>query len=270
MSRSPHRPWALLAALLATAATVTAQDVPKPERAEATWPGLKPSGEVLLPNGWSLKPAGRSTALGDFPILLAECPTEPVMAVLHAGYGVHEVVTLDLKSGQIVGRVTIPETFGGLVWTRDGKTLYVGGGHDDVVYGFDHAGGLLSNRSSIPLSVGERGERLPAGLALGNDEKTIWVTNAFGHSVTRLDRETGRVEAEIPTGKDSYPYGVAVDDQRGRVYVSLWNGARVAIIDAGTNAITGHLATEEHPNELLLARGGRFCTPPTPTAIPCR
>ena len=41
------------------------------------------------------------------------------------------------------------------------------------------------------------------------------------------------------------------------MYVSLWNHASVAVIDTETLKVVGSLPTQEHPNELLLARGGK-------------
>ena len=41
------------------------------------------------------------------------------------------------------------------------------------------------------------------------------------------------------------------------MYVSLWNHASVAVIDTETLEVAGSLPTQEHPNELLLARGGK-------------
>src|SRR5512135_3714141 len=54
---------------------------------QSVWPGLTPAGTVLLPSGWSLRPAGRQSRLGDFPVQVALQPSEPIVAVLHAGYG---------------------------------------------------------------------------------------------------------------------------------------------------------------------------------------
>ena len=65
-----------------------------------TWPGMTREGTVLLPNGWSLKPAGRQTKLGDFPVQIALHPSRPILAILHAGYGEHEVVTVDGSTGR--------------------------------------------------------------------------------------------------------------------------------------------------------------------------
>jgi len=232
-----------------------------PGAAKATWPGLARDGSVLLPNGWSLRPAGRQSRLGDFPVLAALHPSEPVLAVLHAGYGEHEVVTLDTASGKVIGRVALAETFSGLVWSKDGKKLYAGGGWDDVVYGFDHAGGLLANRVKFAFTepLKKNGRRGVAGLAVSADGKTLWAANVFGHTVARFDTAgDGKLTGEWPIGDDSYPYGVALDDATGRVYVSLWARSEVVVLDGGTGKEVGRWATEGHPNEMLLARGGKI------------
>ena len=37
-------------------------------------PGYRPDGSILLPNQWSLRPAGRQIELGDFPVNIALHP----------------------------------------------------------------------------------------------------------------------------------------------------------------------------------------------------
>ncbi len=265
--------------LVGRAATVVGQVVPeKPARAvEIVWPGLKPSGSVLLPNGWSLKPVGRQTPLGDFPILLAEHPSRPILAILHAGYGEHEAVTLDARTSRVIGRATIPETYGGMAWSADGAKLFVGGGFDDVVYAFDHADGLLTNRRTLSLHVGgaptvedattplprsrrgaDEAKGAVAGLAPSKDGSTLWVADAFAHQVVQLDLNAGKAVAEIALPKDSYPYGLTLDESRGRLYVSLWGRAEVTVLETAGRMVVGSWKTEEHPNEMLLTKGGRF------------
>ena len=100
----------------------------EPSKPEVTWPGMTRSGAVLLPNGWSLRPAGKQARLGDFPVVMAMHPSEPILAVLHAGYGEHEVVTLETETGKLIGRVALPETFAGLAWSPDGDPALRRGG----------------------------------------------------------------------------------------------------------------------------------------------
>jgi YVTN family beta-propeller protein len=227
-------------------------------RFQVTWPGLTPEGAVLLPSGWSLKPAGRQLRLGSFPMQIAIHPSEPVLAVLHAGYGEHEVVTVSTQSGRILGRVSIPQSFGGLVWSPEGRSIYVGGGFDDVIYRFDHGEGLLSGRRSISYPPSAAGPRVPSGMAISADGKTLWTANVHGHSVMRIDLGAGMVRHTVLLGEESFPYGLAWDEPGGRLYVSLWNRATVAVIDTQGNGRIEYVATQEHPNEMVLARGGKI------------
>src|SRR4051794_40056756 len=227
-------------------------------RQATAWPGMTAAGTVLLPNGWSLKPAGRQTRLGDLPVQIAVHPADPVLAILHAGYGEHEVVTLDAETGRVFGRVALPETFAGLAWSADGKQLYAGGGFDDVIYRFDHARGLLSNKAVLAYPKAGPARRVPGGLAPSADGKTLWAANVHGHSLSRLDIAAGTVRDTIPLEADSYPYGLAWDEKSHRLYVSLWNRAAVAVVDTEASKVVGTIPTQEHPNELLLARGGKI------------
>ena len=252
--RSRWMGTALLVAL--GCGTAGAQESPSKPKVEATWPGLTRAGTVVLPNGWSLKPAGRQAKLGDFPVAIAEHPSEPVLAVLHAGYGEHEVVTLDSGSGKVIARFALKESFQGLTWSSDGKRLFVGGGWDDVVYRFDHAAGLLSNKFEIKYPSKTKGQRVPAGLAVAKDGETLWVANVFGHTLAKFDG-SGNLQAELDLGADSYPYGLAWDEGAGRLYVSLWAKAEVAVVDSSKAEVVARWATQEHPNEMLLSQGGK-------------
>jgi DNA-binding beta-propeller fold protein YncE len=231
------------------------------------------AGAVLLPNGWSLKPAGRQVGLGDLPVQIAIHPTEPILAILHAGYGEHEIVTVDGSTSKIIARVSVPSSFAGMLWSADGKRIFAGSGFDDRIYRFDHAAGLLSNKTLFEYpdrkafleqanpEYGDKAkkfQRVPAGLALSGDGKTLYVAAVFGHSVGRFDAETGKFQDELALEPECYPYGLALDESKKQLYVSLWSKARVAVINTGTFKVTAHWATEDHPNEMLLARRGKI------------
>ncbi|WZO98125.1 alkaline phosphatase family protein [Isosphaeraceae bacterium EP7] len=262
---------ALLTTTFLTLASTVAFGADDPPRQAPTWPGLTRSGSVLLPNGWSLKPAGKQSALGDLPVILAENPAAPVLAVLHAGYGDHEVWTLDTATGKTISKAGIPASFSGLCWSPDGSKLYVGGGFDDLIYGFDHKDGFLSGRVTFAYParpavkiedepgrgrVASASQRVPAGLAVSADGKTLYVANAFGHSLASFDVATRTLSREVTLGANTFPYGLALDEGHSRLYVSLWGASKVAIVNPGTFEVAGHLASEEHPNEMLLAGKG--------------
>lgn len=72
-------------------------------------PGTQKDGQVLLPTQWSLNPAGKHLQVGDFPVTIEMHPLESYAAVLHAGYGDHEIVVIELNDFSIVSRVSLPK-----------------------------------------------------------------------------------------------------------------------------------------------------------------
>ena len=85
------RPWltCLVAAALASGSGLWAAE-PAPRT-----PGPQADGSVILPNQWSLRPAGRQLEVGDFPAAIALHPNGRHAVVLHCGYGPHEIAVLD-------------------------------------------------------------------------------------------------------------------------------------------------------------------------------
>src|SRR5262249_1273559 len=77
-------------------------------------PGMQIGGAVLLPNQWSLRPAGKQLELGVFPVNIALHPGGRWLAVLHAGYGEHQVITVDLQRLAVIDRAGMKQAFYGL------------------------------------------------------------------------------------------------------------------------------------------------------------
>jgi YVTN family beta-propeller protein len=62
---------------------------------------------------------------------------------------------------------------------------------------------------------------------------------------------------EVADPKAPFPYGCLLDEKKGRLYVSLWGQASVAVVDTKTFTVVTRWATEEHPNEMLLSKDGK-------------
>ncbi len=261
------------------------------EAEAVSWPGPQADGTVLLPNQWTLDPAGRQVTLGDFPVNIAVHPAGRHAAVLHCGYGPHEVVIVDLGSRAVSCRIPLPEAFYGLIFSPDGQRLYASGAGTEVVFAFEFRDGYLGAPQRLALRPAkERG--IPCGLAISADGAELFVANVLGQSVSRLKPGTGERSVEFylgpreaapPTGEDDpwrdvddeaitkraralletlnrdapYPYACALDPERQRLYVTLWGQAAVEVLDLGSGRSAGRWATQEHPNELLLTRSGK-------------
>lgn len=243
-----------------------------------TLPGLQRDGSVLLPNQWSLRPVGKHTVVGDFPVNIALHPAGAFAAVLHSGWGQHEVRILNAKTGALVSQVALEETFYGLTWSPDGRQLYISGAAAEVIHAFAFKEGYLSEHRELRLrDAKERG--MPAGLAASADGQALYVAETWGQRVEKISTTDGRAlwtqqlappqggstmvhdEARVAPAAASvapFPYTCVVDEKQGRVYVSLWGANAVLVLDAATGAELARWSVGSHPNEMLLAPDGRL------------
>ncbi len=257
----------------------------------ASWPGKKPDGSVLLPNQWSLRPAGRQIELADFPVNVAVHPAGKYAAVLHSGFSEHQVIVVDLASGSVVSRTHVPQAFYGLEFSKDGQRLFCSGAGSEVVHAYRFAEGTLSDHQAIRLREAKL-KGVPAGLALDSRAQTLFVANVWGHRVSRVelgpeprvtdlllgtnaapevapitpspDFDTAaaekRAEAALygVSSAEPFPYACRLDERRQRLYVSLWAQAAMAVIDLKSGQVVERWPTQEHPCEMVLTRSGKY------------
>ena len=278
------RPWltCLVAAALASGSGPWAAE-PAPRT-----PGPQPDGSVILPNQWSLRPAGRQLEVGDFPAAIALHPNGRHAVVLHCGYGPHEVAVLDVADRKLVSRTRLAESFQGLAFSPDGSRLWVSGGAAETLLRFRFVEGALVPDGAVRLRE-EKLRGIPCGIGVAGDG-TTYVANVWGHSVSRIRFPADAAEPVVdellltaaapkpgPAIPDSpepsitkraealleravadapHPWTCVVDDRRGRLYVSLWGQATVAVIDTERWALDRRIAVEDHPNEMLLSPDG--------------
>ncbi len=259
--------------------------------AQPELPGRRADGSVLLPNQWSLRPVGKQIELGDLPINVAVHPGGRFAAVLHSGYGAHEILVVDIPAAKVVSRTGIREAFYGLEFARDGRSLFCSGAGDEVVHEFEFCEGSLTNHHQIEL-CNPTLRAVPAGLAVNAAGTRLFVANVWANHVSRVelapevtvtriplgtnaalrsvgpartaadfenDAATKRDEASrsiVGTG-DNFPYACRLDERRQRLYVSLWAQAAVAVIDLKSGSVIARWPTQEHPCEMVLTRSGK-------------
>jgi YVTN family beta-propeller protein len=238
----------------AIAGSLVAQEA-APQHQPRKLPGMQMSGQVLLPNQWSLDPAGKQLKMGDFPVNIALHPTEPLAAVLHAGYGEHEVVLVDLKGYRVVSRVAVPETFVGLAFSPDGTKVFASGAEKEVVHQFAHRGGFLSDHREIRIAKIEE-KFVLAGLSVSPDGKTLYVACAWGHALAVVPLDAPDKLVKVRLEPDDYPHTPLVSKDGSKLYLSLWGGAAVAVFDRQTLKLEARWPTPSHPTEMTLSPDG--------------
>jgi sugar lactone lactonase YvrE len=203
-----------------------------------------------------LRPVGKQLVLGDFPVNLALHPGGRWLAVLHAGYGEHEVIIVDLQREKIATRVAIPQTFYGLCFSPDGRTLFASGGEFEVVHAYDFEDGFLFRHRALAVAK-ETEKFIPAGLAVSPDGKSLFAAGTWGDAVCVVPLEAPEKRQAITLEKGSHPYACSVDPVGKRLFVSLWNRAAVGVIDLGEDRLVGTWPTEKHPTEMALSSDGK-------------
>src|SRR5436190_19779416 len=209
---------------------------PKVEAAVAV---QDPSGERRLPTGARLDPAGVSHDLGSMPLAMALSPEKNRVIVLLNGWREQGIQVVDRSSGRVLQTVPLPAVFLGVVFSPDGRSLYVSGGNQDVIYRFDWSGGRATLADSIVLAAKlprSNGTRYPAGIAISRDGRTLYAAENLGDSLAVIDLSTRRVVQRLAT--ERYPYGV-VAGLDGTVYVSAWGGWTVSAFPARANGTLG-------------------------------
>jgi hypothetical protein len=236
------------------------------ERVHRQLPGIDPYGFIQLPNQWKLRPVGTQTEVGDFPVHAELHPSGRWLAILHAGYGTHEVVVLELKGARprIVCRAPIDQAFYGLCFSPDGNSLFVSGGEFERVHQFSFEQGYLYHPRTIP--VAEQTEKfVPGGMTTDSEGKSLIVCGTFGDALERVSLSGSGDRVRIPLGKKSdgtkakeaYPYTCLLDRSANRIFVSLWNRSEVAVLDLSSNKIVQEWATDAHPTEMALSPNGK-------------
>ena len=274
------RPVPLLLACVAAATAAEGAGAPDTQR---RLPGLQEDGYTLLHSQWPIHPVGDQVVLGDFPVGMAIDPRGRLAAVLHAGHGRHEVRLVDIGSLRVVAEAPINETFCGVAFSSDGKSLFCSGGSDGVLHAFTLSADRLFARGDVRVADKDDSS-VVAGFALSRDARSAVVALAFDSRVVRVNLETGArawtavleggerprvrpsASAEEPNDvlagrelvTDADPLNVIWDEPRARAYASLWGESGVAVIDTNDGRVIGRWPTGLHPNEMALSRDGRL------------
>ncbi|MBK8924207.1 MAG: bifunctional YncE family protein/alkaline phosphatase family protein [Saprospirales bacterium] len=210
---------------------------------------------ILLPNGWSLRPAGRSLPLGDLPLNMALSPDGRYLAVTNNGVGRQFIQLVDTKKEKITAGHDIAKAWYGLAFSADGRYLYASGGNDNLVVRYRVNQGSL--RRDTAIRVGAPSPRLwVGGLAIDDSRQRLWVAAKEDSSLYVCDLKTlavmQRLRLETPA------YACLLAPASGDVLVSLWGGRQVAVFDAQSLARKTGIPVGDHPNELLLSRNGQW------------
>jgi len=222
----------------------------------ADLPGVKPSGEVLLPNGWRIQPAGEQLEIDVGALGMALSPNGARLAVLHCGVPKHSVMLIDAPGRRILHQLPIAKGWVGICWSSDGRRLYVSGGSDDVVRVFRVGTARLIEEGNIPVKAqNENATQFVAQVATSPDGRQLYAALMKGNGVAVIDLQEHKMLRRLSVGGS--PYGVAVSPDGRLLAVSRWGMASVELFDTSTWQSVAQVSTGTHPNEMTFSPDGQ-------------
>ena len=228
---------------------VSASGAPETPPSVGENPGLDPKrqvgrqkdGTIVLPTNRILKPAGIQVEFDGRPNGIALSPDKKNAAMLNSAK--NNIVRIDPASGDI--RQTFAPTgfkasSNGIVYSKSGRYLYASQADGYLLIAGVGPDGTLSLIRQVPLPLspihypGADYNPNPVGLAVSDDDKTLYIALNRSNTLAVFDLQTNTVIKEIPVG--NAPTGVALAN--GKVYVSN-RGGRAAQKGDFTNDSSG-------------------------------
>jgi YVTN family beta-propeller protein len=237
----------LAAAALAFFLVVPAcrKEAPAPPDLETV--GVKEGNRMVVPVNQVVTPVGIQVPLpGLRPQALVLSPDGKLLAVSGK---THELVIIDPASGEIRQRVPLPAeaqdapspgapsenilapdekgqlSYTGLIFAPDGHRIYLSNVNGSVKVFAVGADGAVSPSHTIalpPAGAPRRVAEIPAGLALSEDGRRLFVCGNLSNRLLEVDTATGEVLRAFDVGVA--PFAVVL--ARGKAYVSNWGGRR--------------------------------------------
>jgi DNA-binding beta-propeller fold protein YncE len=212
-----------------------------------------------LSTGVRLDPVGEVTELGSMPIAMKVSPDGSKLAVILSGWREQGVQIVDLKTHQVTQTLQQPAAFLGLVFSRDGKQLFVSGGNDDAIFCYSWVDGVATLKRKIALAEkapDKPATRYSAGLAMAAAGNYLYVAENVANTLAVVDVDKSQIVQRFPTGH--YPYGVEVS-ANGKVYVSNWADDTLSEFTVKKDGLVepaGNIKVGRRPSALLSNRSG--------------
>jgi YVTN family beta-propeller protein len=222
-----------------------------------TIPGSSKSGKVLLPNGWSLSPAGRSLPLGDLPLNIQISASQKLMAVTNNGQSKQSIQLIDPQSEKILHDQPIGKAWYGLKFSADEKKLYASGANDNIILVYPIIKKMLGKADTIVLGKAWPNEKIgPTGIEVDDAGKRLYAVTKENNSLYIFDLRTNKLVNKVNLGSEAYDCLLSPD--KTKLYISLWGADKLAIYDIKAQKITSEILTENHPNEIIQNRTGKY------------
>ncbi len=260
-----------IAAVVVTAAVTlpfvivaSGQEKPNGERAvQPRYSGQTEKG-FLLPNGWTLTPAGEHVALTDLPLNITPLADGRHALAATSGYNTHNLSLIDLDARSVVANETVRQSWFGLaVDEKAGKVWWSGGG-SNLLHAFSlKENGLTRTSEPEPAPVaGKSKAKAKADPAIPKHFRSGLTLDPDGKILYTLDIAAGTISAQALDGSSDFkpitapagvrPYDVVVGRNGRFLYVSDWASRTVLTLNPADLRVMAKIPVGEHPNQIAV------------------
>jgi YVTN family beta-propeller protein len=211
---------------------------------------------VVLPNGWSLSPAGRNFPLGDLPLNIAVSHDGKRMAVTNNGQSIQSIQLIDPAAEKVLHTVVIPKAWYGLAFSDDDKSLYASGGNDNRINQYNIIDNKLVFTDSFLLGKPWPKKIAPAGIAVDNKSNKLFVVTTEDSSLYVINTATKAILYKMSLGAEGY--ACVLSPKKDHLYISVWGGDQVLQVNTKNYTVGARVVVGDNPNEICMTKKGDY------------
>ena len=211
---------------------------------------------ILLPNGWSLTPAGKSLPLGDLPLNIAVSSSKKYMAVTNNGQSDQSIQLIDVVNEKILDSIAIPKSFLGLKFSADKKYLYASGGYDNWILKYALHNNKLALIDSISLGDKWPAKISPTGIELDDVKQLLYVVTKDDKQLYTIDLTTKKIIHQQQLNGEAYT--CLLSPNKKELYISCWGCDKVIVYNTVSQSFDAEILAGDNPNDLVLSSSGNF------------
>ncbi|HZX57633.1 MAG TPA: alkaline phosphatase family protein [Mucilaginibacter sp.] len=217
---------------------------------------MKKTGQVLLPNGWKLSPAGSWLQLGDLPLNIQISASGRLLAVTNNGQSTQSIQLIDPNTEKLLDERIIAKSWYGLAFSHDEKILYASGGNDNRILAYHIEGNKIGVADTIKLAPAawDKYKVCPTGIAVNKSNTRLYTVTKEDSALYIVDPRKRDVIKKVKLPAEAYSCILSPDEKL--LYISIWGGEEVAVYSTVTGTLTKSFKAGSHPNELLLNKKG--------------
>ena len=211
---------------------------------------------VLLPNGWSLTPQGRSINLGDLPLNLIISPDGKMGAVTNNGQSTQTIQLIDLQKQRILDTRTIGKSWLGLSFGEISGDLFASGGNDNWVLRYKTEGSKLTPVDTFRLGKPWPEKISVAGIVADEKSDRLYATTREDNALYVLSLSSKKIISKIDLGAEAFTCLLSPD--RKKIYVSCWGCDELIVLNTASLVIEQRIKVGDNPNDMVLSKDGKL------------